>query len=161
MFEIPKDFDYANQEWGCPNELRAQYDKLSDELIPDMGKCETVNGELLRAANKICWDYFNNGWGCNNWSGAVIYLFRRLCLDQAVCDALSHVYGYSHGEPVADLEEQYTSGDIHAAACYVIMKAVLEAITANPAPVPNAVDMYDLTEPSYVYPEEDDDEDNE
>lgn len=51
------------------------------ELVPMSGNCQTFQGELLRCSSRIEYDWYNNGWGCNNWSGAVMFLtnkFREL-----------------------------------------------------------------------------------
>lgn len=36
-------------------------DKLFDELVPKSGKAESLAGELVRAASRICYRFFNDG----------------------------------------------------------------------------------------------------
>jgi len=57
--------------WNNSGKYQAIYDSIT--LVPAAGKCDTVEGELIRAASKIYYDYYNNGFG-NNWSGAWNYL---------------------------------------------------------------------------------------
>lgn len=38
-----------------------QLDKLFDELVPKSGKAESLAGELVRAASRICYRFFNDG----------------------------------------------------------------------------------------------------
>ena len=45
--------------------------------MPTSGKCDTVAGEILRAASKLLWDFNNNGVGWNNTSGALNYLIAK------------------------------------------------------------------------------------
>jgi len=48
-------------------------ERLNREFIPVEGATLYVESELLRAANRLSWDYYNNGWG-NNMSQAVAYI---------------------------------------------------------------------------------------
>lgn len=68
MFETKSYFFDDN-----PSEFITEYTKFWDALVPLSGKCETVEGELLRAATRINYDYYNNGFG-NNWSNSYAYL---------------------------------------------------------------------------------------
>jgi hypothetical protein len=43
------------------------YNFLYDQLVPNDGPAEYLEGELLRAISRIHYDYLNNGFG-NNWS---------------------------------------------------------------------------------------------
>jgi len=57
------------------------------ELVPALGKSDTFKGEIWRAATKIYYDYFNNGWG-NNWKQAAAFLITNIDLDEATRDML-------------------------------------------------------------------------
>ncbi len=39
----------------------AKWDELFNELVPASGKCECVAGELIRAASKVYYRYYNDG----------------------------------------------------------------------------------------------------
>ncbi len=51
---------YWNNE-GVNQEL---FDRLTTELIPSRGSAKTLNGELIRAVNRLSYEYCNNG----NWN---------------------------------------------------------------------------------------------
>jgi len=55
------------------------YDLYSSLLIPNCGKASTVEGELLRAITRICYDAYNNGF-VNNTSGAINFLLSKVSL---------------------------------------------------------------------------------
>ena len=49
--------------WNNQGAYREELDNLMVELMPAIGSAETLNGELIRAANRLYWDYCNNGNG--------------------------------------------------------------------------------------------------
>lgn len=51
---------YWNNE-GVNQEL---FDRLTTELMPSRGSAKTLNGELIRAVNRLSYEYCNNG----NWN---------------------------------------------------------------------------------------------
>jgi hypothetical protein len=63
-----------NTYWNSNGKHQAAYQELS-KLVPSSGPAGTVEGEMLRAATRLYYDYYNNGF-CNNTSGAVNYLTR-------------------------------------------------------------------------------------
>jgi hypothetical protein len=65
---------------GGENQMTKLYDEthyhfLYDQLVPNEGRADTLEGELLRAISRIHYDYLNNGFG-NNWSGAWRFIDR-------------------------------------------------------------------------------------
>ena len=50
--------------WGGAGRHQRIYDALYKVLVPGMGPCETVEGELLRAVSKLYYRYFNDGDTC-------------------------------------------------------------------------------------------------
>lgn len=146
--------------WDKTHPLANKAEELFEQLVPDSGNCETLQGELLRASSKIGYDWYNNGWGCNNWSGAVIFLRDHIAdLPVMAPDAKSNefhialreVHEYSHGEP-ADISDERADQLVTTIHEYVVAK-----ILANPTPIPNDKDMWDFGEPDYIPDEEDDD----
>jgi len=146
--------------WDKTHPLSAKAEELFEQLVPGSGNCETLQGELLRASSKIGYDWYNNGWGCNNWSGAVIFLRDHIAdlpimAPDAKSDefhsALREVHGYSHGEP-ADIGDHRADQLVTTIHEYVVAK-----ILANPTPIPNDKDMWDFGEPDYIPDDEDDD----
>ena len=49
-----------------PEALEKRNDQLFDKLVPGMGKADTLEGETLRAINRIIYRYYNDGdyWYC-------------------------------------------------------------------------------------------------
>ena len=148
--------------WNEDHPLSADNTRLFGELVPSSGSCPTVQGECLRAASKIGYDWYNNGWGCNNWSGAVVFLRRhanglaqnrtddeRLAFRSALSDAHEH----SHGERVSISDERAD------AVVTLIQAYVVQCILDNPVLIPNSLDMWELSEPDAPYEEEDEEDD--
>lgn len=82
-----------NTYWNGKGKYQERYTQLADELIPASGGCETLGGEVLRAATRIYWDAYNNGF-CNNTSGARNFLEEHLPFDArqgTALDILSEV----------------------------------------------------------------------
>lgn len=48
--------------WDEGGAWRKEFDKLVEKM-PATGSAETLNGELVRAVNRLYWDYCNNGNG--------------------------------------------------------------------------------------------------
>lgn len=144
--------------WDRTHPLSAEAERMFEQLVPVSGQCQTLQGELLRAASKIGYDWYNNGWGCNNWSGAVIFLRDHIAdlpimapdaKSEEFHNALREVYHFSHGEP-ADISDGRADLLVTTIHEYVVKK-----ILANPTLVPNEKDMWDLCEPDYIPDEQD------
>lgn len=75
--------------WNNDHPLMTEYQYLAEIHIPSYGPCELNVGECLRAASKIAYDFYNNGFG-NNWSGAYNYLlaYGRLNMSKEDLDFL-------------------------------------------------------------------------
>lgn len=136
--------------WDQTHPLAADSDRLYEKLVPSHGMCNTLQGETIRASSKIGYDWYNNGWGCNNWSGAVVYLMRyamELAQNRtneeraAFIQALSAVRWYSHGES-CDIDD-----DEADKLCTTIQAFVVQNILDNPQPRPNTINMWSLSEP--------------
>jgi hypothetical protein len=61
--------------WNNDHPLTPMAEELAKRFIPSMGKTKFVESELLRAAMRIHYDHYNNGFG-NNMSQAVTYIER-------------------------------------------------------------------------------------
>lgn len=57
MTEIGKSY------WNGTGFYQKEYEELQEELIPQMGKAESEEGELLRSISRLYYDYCNNGNG--------------------------------------------------------------------------------------------------
>ena len=128
-----------NTYWNKKGPLQADYDQLIG-LIGAYDKCDTVAGEMLRAANRLAYDFYNNGMG-NNTSGAANYLLHTGAMD---AETHSIIYPYTRG---ATYEGDY-EGDKFQQAIESTITFVVELINANPSLTTKAndEDMYDFEE---------------
>jgi len=73
----------------------ARNEKLFDTLVSCMGNCETIEGEVLRAINRLVYRYYNDGdywwegYGCETAGPAAAFLKRiknrtDLCLNKEI-----------------------------------------------------------------------------
>jgi len=148
--------------WNGKHPLAEKAEELYNKLVPAVGKADSVVGELLRASSRIGYDWYNNGWGCNNWSGAVSFISKNvrdhleLTNDEFLKleHELNYVYEYSHGEPAPHNEDRAN------VAVTTIHELVVQGIL-NTSPVdwmPNDGDMFDLQEEDYRGSYDDEDE---
>lgn len=136
--------------WKGNGLYQSEYDNFIDKLVPDMGSAPTKEGEMIRAASKLYYDYYNNGM-CNNTSGAAnfladssIYFKVEKELDKIY--SVSNTGGYTGKNLQAELE--------------AVVNAVIEYVISKDGNYePNSVDMYDFQEATeYEEEEEEDDE---
>lgn len=147
-FDSNEELTESGKYWNDPN--TNNYNKYWDELVPGSGKSETVEGELLRAATRIYYDYYNNGFG-NNWSGALNYLNKYLNTDINNETAILEPYatGRTH-------QGNY-GGSIDSAVDSLVDKVLAQIEAANGQYHPNPHDMFDLQDKEYRGDDEEDD----
>lgn len=140
----------SQKYWGSDAPHQKEYSELFKKLVKPSGPSDTVEGELLRAANKIYYDYYNNGFG-NNWSGALNFLEHQARFD--VKKEFAALQEYSTGK-VFDGNESAIEAVLDSLVDKVVdyIKSVGENLT------PYDGDMYDYQEKAYVAPEEEDDD---
>jgi hypothetical protein len=147
--------------WNEDHPLSVQSQALGVALVPLEGNCTTLQGELFRASSRIGYDWFNNGWGCNNWSGAVRFIEHNIAkLPNRIDDELipqlvrelNFVETYSHGEPCHCAATRATF------AVTKIHEIIVNAILNNPTAIPNTDDMFNYQEDDYRPPADDDDD---
>lgn len=57
--------------WGGGGKYQKEFEELFAELVPVYGEASTMNGEVLRSANKLYCENMNNG-NCNvSWDGEI------------------------------------------------------------------------------------------
>tara|TARA_R110002049_G_scaffold19794_16_gene73627 strand:- start:3392 stop:6976 length:3585 start_codon:yes stop_codon:yes gene_type:complete len=66
------DFDNHALYWSNAGPLSKEYSELYDKLVPNEGKSDTIEGELLRAIGKIIYRHGNDGDNFSNGSYAFI-----------------------------------------------------------------------------------------
>lgn len=66
-----------------PDVLQARIDVLTEKLVPEEGPADTLEGELIRAINKIGYRYYNDGdywyreYGCETAGPAAAFLSQH------------------------------------------------------------------------------------
>jgi hypothetical protein len=128
-----------NTYWNGNGRYQADYDRLA-ELMPAMGRCDTVAGELIRAASRLGHDFYNNGMG-NNTSGAVNFLRHKGAVERSIYRV---IYPYTRGQ----LYDGHYQGDLFQIAMEKMVDQTVEFIRANPhlETQPNSEDMFDYSE---------------
>ncbi len=53
-----------NSYWNNTGAYQDEHDKLYAQLVPSSDNASTIHGELIRCANRLSYDYYNNG-NCN------------------------------------------------------------------------------------------------
>jgi hypothetical protein len=81
------------------------------KLVPGSGNCKTLKGEIWRAATKIYYDYFNNGFG-NFWAEPAAYLMTNVELPIRVKQIL---FEHANGNIANDNYDKYMDDMIDAA----------------------------------------------
>jgi hypothetical protein len=54
-----------NLYWNKKGKYQTEYNTLFEKLVPVKGSSKTTNGELLRIASKLYYEFYNNG-NCNS-----------------------------------------------------------------------------------------------
>lgn len=169
-----KDFDWDVEIWS---EAKDTLEALSNNYMPSSGPADTVLGEMLRAINRICYRFFNDGdyaahgYGVETVAPSCAYLLDEAyvaCDDAGVSvdtltdfmDAVTYLFTHN---PLVDSDDSYEG----ALERMVIdgIKAIGEgfddlsttASTANCVKYP--LDVLDYMEIK-VYPDDDEDEED-
>ena len=71
-----------NTYWNKQGRYQVEFDNLIG-LMPMVGNSPVLAGELIRAANRLAYDFYNNGMG-NNTSGAINFLKNHGAIDPDV-----------------------------------------------------------------------------
>jgi len=136
-----------NTYWNNKGQFQEQFDDLI-KLMPIVGNCETQAGEMIRAANRLAYDFYNNGMG-NNTSGAANFLLEKGAIDY---ETYVTVYEYTRGRLY---HGDYDGDDLQVAIERTIDQTV-EFIMRNPTLVTaaNTEDMLNFSDPDKHYDDE-------
>ena len=140
-----------NSYWDHTGKFQEDYDRLYSQLVPLSGKCETLEGELLRSVSKIYHDYYNNGFG-NNWSGPLEYLKEFGPITAKNYEVLKP---YSRGRIYRDSE--FFESDVAQALEETVDSVIQSILERSNQFRENQTDMFDF-QLSTVYEEDDEDE---
>lgn len=128
--------------WDKTHPLSPTYEKLVKELVPESGPCDTLEGELLRAAGRIYHDYCNNGFG-NNWLGALRFLDDNLDIPRKTWALLKP---YSRGNRTVRKATYDKNDPIMVSLDKLAANVVAEVISRNGEYRPSPCDMFHLQE---------------
>ena len=128
-----------NTYWNRNGKYQEAYDSLV-EAMPLMGKCDTLAGELVRAASRLGYDFYNNGMG-NNTSGALNFLDHHSVIDS---DTYATIYEYTRGR----IYNGRYDGDSLQQAIERMVDQTVGMIVHNPQlmSIENTEDMFDYEE---------------
>lgn len=126
-----------NTYWNGNGRLQAEYNQMVSDLVPVMGNCDTLAGELLRSVSRLAYDFYNNGMG-NNTSGAVNFLYEKSAIGYEIYRT---IYDYSRG---CVYQGGYNGDTLHVAIEKAIEQTV-DMIVHNPVllTIENTEDMFD------------------
>lgn len=113
--------------WNNTGKYQAEYDKAWSELVPSSGSSEYVEGENLRAATRIYYDYFNNGFG-NNLTGAYNWLKNHEFINQSMAYVLGE---YANCQVAPRYDNQFTDKDPIVIALELVIDSVIEDIISK------------------------------
>lgn len=136
-----------NTYWNKNGTYQAEYDRLVG-LMPSVGNCETVAGELIRSATRLAYDFYNNGMG-NNTSGALNFLSSK---NAVTASDYATIYEFTRGRVYPG---GYNGDQLHVAIESMI-DTVVKHILDNPEleTAANAEDMFDYSDPDQEFCDE-------
>ena len=121
--------------------MSATFERIWEELVPREGNAATVAGEMVRAAGRLRYDFYNNGMG-NNTSGALKFLREKGAIDK---ELFEYVLPYTTGR----LYQGDYHGDFFHVAIDRIVEMTTKMVTFNPQlmTMENTEDMFDYEDP--------------
>ena len=126
-----------NTYWNDNGLYQEEYEQMSNDLVPASGKCDTLAGEMVRAAQRLGYDFYNNGMG-NNTSGALNFLQSQSVTDRETYDT---IYKFTRGR----IYNGSYDGDDLQEAIERLMDQTIGLIIRNPQlmTIENGEDMFD------------------
>lgn len=136
--------------WDNDGPLEKEAAELGSEVGPS-GPADTYRGEIFRAAQKIYYDYYNNGFG-NDWRAPAMFLMNHVDITPGVEDMFIQCAHYNmHNDRYKkDIEDMLTQ---------VIQQAIKLPKSKNTEDMWNTDVPNNVFEPEYSDEEDYDDED--
>ena len=121
--------------------MSATFERIWEELVPREGNAATVAGEMIRAAGRLRYDFYNNGMG-NNTSGALKFLREKSAIDK---ELFEYVLPYTTGRTYTGNYDN----DLFHIAIDRIVEVTTKMVTYNPQlmTMENTEDMFDYEDP--------------
>lgn len=88
--------------WNNDHPLSKEMSRIWDQYVPMSGPTEYVETELLRAANRIMYDWYNNGWGVNNKTAELEFLQSHNLFEKITPEDLAYQNGDKFEEYMDD-----------------------------------------------------------
>ena len=128
--------------------MSATFERIWEELVPSEGNASTVAGEMIRAAGRLRYDFYNNGMG-NNTSGPLKFLREKGAIDR---ELFEYVLPYTTGRVYTGNYDE----DFFHVAIDRIVEMTTKMVTYNPQlmTMENTEDMFDYEDP-FDWDEED------
>ena len=64
VLEAKNTTELGNSYWSNNGVYQKQFDELYKKFVPASGEADTIHGEMIRAVNRLTYDFCNNG-NCN------------------------------------------------------------------------------------------------
>jgi len=120
--------DKVEEYYSAPSSLEKRNDLLYDELVPGSGSAGTIEGEMLRAINRIIYrhnndgDYFHQGYGTETAGPAAAFLYDCRGIDRKLQGKIRKLIDSMDGD----------SGDTsYGKKAYSILELILDDIEAQ------------------------------
>lgn len=138
-----------NTYWSGKGRFQAEFNELV-KLMPLMGASDVLAGELIRAANRLAYDFYNNGMG-NNTSGAINFLQHHSAIDP-------DVYNTVHPWTTGRIYNGSYEGDSLQLAIERVIDQTVEMIVRNPqlTSIANTDDIFNHSDEDEHFDYEDD-----
>jgi hypothetical protein len=123
-YKVPTYRNFLNEGKADKKTLDKQSQKHFNKLVPREGHCKTVEGEMLRAINKIIYrfyndgDYFWEGYGTETAGPAAAYFMKS--------DAIPDDYQTRIDKILRGIDGQYKNK--YEAGLYEVLALVIDAI---------------------------------
>lgn len=131
-----------------------QLSTLFNKLVPDSGNCDTIEGEMVRAAMRIAYRYYNDGdvyyigYGCETAGPAVSFLYNCREIDKETREKLQGII--DKGASISDYEKYFLENLFDTVSEYVLSK--------NGEYTKTTTDMFEF-EPMWTDDDDEEDED--
>ena len=137
-----------NTYWNQSGKFQKEFDEII-KLMPGSGASDVLAGELIRCANRLAYDFYNNGMG-NNTSGAVNFLKHHSAISDENYDTI-------HPWTMGRVYNGPYNGDPLQVAIESMIDDVVTMIVRNPQlmTMGNSDDLFNHSDDDRYYDEDD------
>jgi len=140
-----------NTYWNGQGKFQKEFDEII-KLMPPSGNSDVLAGELIRSANRLAYDFYNNGMG-NNTSGAVNFLKHHSVISD-------EIYNTIHPWTTGRVYNGNYDGDSLQVAIEGMMDMTVEMIVRNPQlmTIANEDDLFNYSDDEEYFDEYEEEE---